>query len=542
MYCEKCGAKITEGARFCQICGNPVEPGSMQDQEAHDEIRPRRRKKGIKIFLIILIVVLLTGAGVGLGIYLYSRSSQDRDNGVQNKDEPVREGRLGSSSNEKTAEEETEKETESPTPALSRTREEELDEMMKTLGCEYLGGKSFPASFKKEGQYNVQTKEFGKAGVFGAVKEDFDGDGEKEYLLVSLGLGDEENDLRFRLHMMEQELGIWQEKAQAEVTAHEASYGSFTSPVNYDFFYKECEDGIRIYGETAGYAGHFADGMVWYLHSFRYEDGKLASIAEPVNLVGSDVEFCAKMDPELAYDSYTRQMAEDFRQEILDAGIQVTQVGYGTPVVSQDGNTVTVGRCRKEDHISQEESARYYQYGAGELPGLAITFWDCDQVPRNEIVQEEQPVSQSTHRYEIIIRDVTWQQAWDDCISRGGYLARFETEEEFQMILGEINRQGLGDKIFYLGAKRKGDSEKYYWYDQNEEKVGSRLNSEKSWVNSWWMEDEPSFQDGPAKENKVDMYYYKKEGQWVFNDIPNNVLSAVPSYAGRLAYICEYDN
>ena len=43
------------------------------------------------------------------------------------------------------------------------------------------------------------------------------------------------------------------------------------------------------------------------------------------------------------------------------------------------------------------------------------------------------------------------------------------------------------------------------------------------------------------EETCLDIYYYSKEKRWVWNDVPNDILDVVPSYAGTLGYIVEYE-
>ena len=56
------------------------------------------------------------------------------------------------------------------------------------------------------------------------------------------------------------------------------------------------------------------------------------------------------------------------------------------------------------------------------------------------------------------------------------------------------------------------------------------------------MTGEPSFSDKDTQENCLDIFYYQKEDRWVWNDVPDDILKTVPEYAGKLGYICEYEN
>lgn len=145
------------------------------------------------------------------------------------------------------------------------------------------------------------------------------------------------------------------------------------------------------------------------------------------------------------------------------------------------------------------------------------------------------------HRYELVIEDCTWEEARQKCADKGGYLAVLETEEEWQALIQTIELNGLSDKQFFIGAKRDLNSSTYYWVDAQNQLTGESLNDENSVMKSHWMQGEPSYQDQGTPEYCVNMYYYKNEGRWVLNDIPNAILEAVKSYSGKIGYICEYE-
>lgn len=145
------------------------------------------------------------------------------------------------------------------------------------------------------------------------------------------------------------------------------------------------------------------------------------------------------------------------------------------------------------------------------------------------------------HRYELVIEDCTWEEARQKCADKGGYLAALETEDEWDALIKTIELNGMKDKMFFIGARRELDGSTYYWADAQNQLTGESLNEDGSVLKSHWMSGEPSYQDQGIPEYCVNMYYYKDEGRWVLNDVPNNVLGAVKSYSGRIGYICEYE-
>lgn len=147
------------------------------------------------------------------------------------------------------------------------------------------------------------------------------------------------------------------------------------------------------------------------------------------------------------------------------------------------------------------------------------------------------------HSYDVITADVTWEEAFADCISRGGYLCRINSEKEnnkIKEILNEKNVRG----VVYLGGLRDENSEEYHWIDSDRNPFDEVLNSEENM--KYWLDGEPSFSDTVDNEEIPERYmamiYPGAIKNWVWNDVSNDVLSLAPNYyTGRLSYICEYE-
>ena len=152
------------------------------------------------------------------------------------------------------------------------------------------------------------------------------------------------------------------------------------------------------------------------------------------------------------------------------------------------------------------------------------------------------PTEGGIHRYEFIIADVTWSQAFADCKSRGGYLVRINSEEEYQYILKQLDAGSYQKIQFFIGGRRDSGSSEYDWADEDDELYGDQINTSSYWCSSEWLSGEPSFRDGANEEEYLDLLYYKNEGRWTWNDAPNDILAVVPSFSGRIGYICEYED
>lgn len=144
-----------------------------------------------------------------------------------------------------------------------------------------------------------------------------------------------------------------------------------------------------------------------------------------------------------------------------------------------------------------------------------------------------------SHTYQIVVADVSWTEAYSQARNvENGYLVNIDSQEEWDIIMQLINEQGYSDKIFWIGAMRKGSSDEYYWIDRDGGSVGGSLNA-----SSHWLTGEPTYYDAENQidERYVEMFYSSSLSQWVWNDTPDDLLSIVPYYSGKIAYIIEIE-
>ena len=191
--------------------------------------------------------------------------------------------------------------------------------------------------------------------------------------------------------------------------------------------------------------------------------------------------------------------------------------------------------------LENEVGAKVEMTGTIEFSdGTPVIFAEKIEV-LEEAVQED-----AIHRYEVIVDDCTWEEAYQNCLSMGGYLARINSKEEFDYITKKVveKEKDYSKKQYYVGMRRDVNSDAYYLVNENNELVGDRLdNGYTSWANSLWLSKEPSYYDSTLKieETCVSIFKYKETNKWVMNDIPSNLVIQVPSYEGKLGYICEFD-
>lgn len=147
------------------------------------------------------------------------------------------------------------------------------------------------------------------------------------------------------------------------------------------------------------------------------------------------------------------------------------------------------------------------------------------------------------HTYELIVADVTWTEAYQSCLDRGGYLVRINSEDEYQAILSQVWAEDKGNIKFWLGGARDESSNTYHWIYEDTDYEGEALNNNEKYV-AYWLDKEPSFVDETTGETEtfMNMFYISSQERWVWNDTVNDILGVLPNYAGTIGYICEYEN
>ncbi|MEE1086653.1 MAG: zinc ribbon domain-containing protein [Schaedlerella sp.] len=142
--------------------------------------------------------------------------------------------------------------------------------------------------------------------------------------------------------------------------------------------------------------------------------------------------------------------------------------------------------------------------------------------------------------YTFHVDNCTWLEAQEKADALGGVLVHINCEEEYEYILSEIESRGYNKIQFKIGGRRDIGSQEYYWVDENDNLYGEVINSSTYWCENEWMEGEPSYKDGSIEEPYLQIFYRQSENRWCINDIPNDIISIVPSYKGYTGYIVEY--
>ena len=143
------------------------------------------------------------------------------------------------------------------------------------------------------------------------------------------------------------------------------------------------------------------------------------------------------------------------------------------------------------------------------------------------------------HRYEVVVSDVTWDEAMEECKARGGYLVRINTSDEKYHIEDMLRENKQEKLVIWLGGRLDPEDGHYHWFD-GERYTQPALDSDK-YYQYCWLTGEPSFKGNDAEGKEVDENYmcmFQVNDMWEWNDAPDDISAY---YKGKIAYICEYD-
>lgn len=142
-------------------------------------------------------------------------------------------------------------------------------------------------------------------------------------------------------------------------------------------------------------------------------------------------------------------------------------------------------------------------------------------------------------RYEVIVSNLSWSEAFDDCLKRGGKLCTVDSAEENDAVISALRQADFHGTV-YLGGMRNADSKEYHWVDEDKQMLEEVINGDG--YKNFWFRGEPSYTDGAGREERYMTILYNKESGWVWNDVCENIVALSPGYySGRVAYICEYN-
>lgn len=157
-----------------------------------------------------------------------------------------------------------------------------------------------------------------------------------------------------------------------------------------------------------------------------------------------------------------------------------------------------------------------------EPVGIVIMSGTNDQ-PQGQ----DAPAGAEGTYYQLFVEDVSWQEARQRCLDKGGWLATVSDEEELEGIINLASQGGIY-KI-WLGCHRENNV--LVW--ENNEQIDFYR----------WGNGEPSYVDSGDNVTEDCLLLWRFNNKWVYNDSRNNPVADYPAmYSGQIGYICEYPN
>ena len=148
--------------------------------------------------------------------------------------------------------------------------------------------------------------------------------------------------------------------------------------------------------------------------------------------------------------------------------------------------------------------------------------------PSESVTPTVQPSSEPVaHSYEVIVGDLSWDEAELACIEKGGHLVTINSQDEYDTVCAMLRDYNV----------------KYVWIGCYRDPAGlMTLTSGPGGDVEFWRRGEPSMTDSydGAEENYI-MMVRQPDDSWLYNDSRMNPLEKYRKYyTGKMAYICEY--
>lgn len=280
--------------------------------------------------------------------------------------------------------------------------------------------------------------------------------------------------------------------------------------------------GQKVYSEYAGAQEYhsFMDGVT---RLTQYQVGNILYYNDPVftfmdsegNILYDEIDITEVVDKSISGSPFVvYEEMDDSEKSLLFEETALARQGGTQDVSIQLGDSVT------------QENAQ------SEVP----------EQKRQDVQNDEQ--EDKIHNYEIIMESCTWEEAYQACRDRGGNLVRINTKEEYDYIIDMLDNRDYRDYRFYIGGRRDIGKQEYQWVDNSNTLFGNKLNEPEAWCSTNWMTGEPSMKDQTLgiEEHVMELFYYKDEGRWVWNDVPNNLPDYIESANKKICYILEYEN
>lgn len=238
------------------------------------------------------------------------------------------------------------------------------------------------------------------------------------------------------------------------------------------------------------------------------------------------------------------KMEEEIKEDILNEVMKEIKESASVKTDSNKTDSDEIDVNKTDTDNAESDKTDISQ--SNEEKDDAVSKISSDKSNGNK--NSKNKTNEQSHRYELIVEDITWTEAEQSCKDKGGYLATITSKEEFELLTKQIVDEKKTKISFFIGATRdenyvnhSSGGIAYHWVHD-----GSDIDLYDEETKEFWLADEPSFYGRKADGSKldeqyVDMIYREADKRCYFNDVADDILAQVPSFSGSVGYICEYD-
>ena len=185
---------------------------------------------------------------------------------------------------------------------------------------------------------------------------------------------------------------------------------------------------------------------------------------------------------------------------------------------------ITVNAINNDKEQAQNPPAE-----ASKTPEVVVN--PPEQLPAEESpapVESEAPAEPEQPRessYQLFIEDVSWTEARDRCVEKGGHLVVISDDEELQKVIDLAKSYGVN--MLWVGCHRVDGT--LVWETDDQVSIYP------------WGAGEPSYMDSYDGVYEDYVMLWNNNG-WVYNDSRNDPVADYPgAYSGKIAYVCEFE-
>ena len=185
---------------------------------------------------------------------------------------------------------------------------------------------------------------------------------------------------------------------------------------------------------------------------------------------------------------------------------------------------ITVNAINNDKEQAQNPPAE-----ASKTPEVVVN--PSEQLPAEESpapVESEAPAEPEQPKestYQLFIEDVSWTEARDRCVEKGGHLVVISDDEELQKVIDLAKSYGVN--MLWVGCHRVDGT--LVWEMDDQVSVYP------------WGAGEPSYMDSYDGVYEDYVMLWNNNG-WVYNDSRNDPVADYPGvYSGKIAYVCEFE-